>query len=140
MKKILNPPNYVIAIILLLIATLMIFDFLTIDRSNVQSAQVIEIAIIPCKIIDDTQIRVLQFKEGDSPNICGKVLSEYLPIELEFELTNMQSNKRVYYEVGNISAYDFLIKLPEDLTIGEYEFEVKSGRRHFGTVTFEVME
>ncbi len=140
MNKILNPPNYVVFILWLLALILIMFFVLTGDRSNVQSAQVIEITITPCRIIDNAQIKVVQFKINDSPYICGKILSEYLPLELQFVLTDKQSDERVYYEVKKLVDYDFLIELPNNLSVGKYEFEVKSARRHFGTIVFEVVE
>lgn len=140
MNKILNPPKYIVLILWFSVLILIIFIVFTSDRSNIQSAQAIEIAIKPCKIVDNLQIEVTQFTKNDPPYICGKILSEYLPLELQFVLTNRQNGERVYYEVKKLVDYEFFIKLPENLVIGEYEFEVKSARRHFGTVAFEVIK
>lgn len=140
MNKILNPPNHFVFILWLLVLMFIIFIMITGDRSHVQSAQAITLAIKPCEIIDGEQVEVGNFGVNSSPHICGRVLSEYLPVELDFVLTNKGTGERVYYEVKNIINRDFLIELPRDLEIGEYEFEITDGRRHFGTVVFEVVE
>jgi hypothetical protein len=139
MNKRLNQ-KYAFFILWSLVLILILYIVLTGDRSHVQSAQIIDMEIWPCEIFIGKQENVDHFRINDTPYICGKILSEYLPLELEFVLTKQKNSEEVYYEVRKITDRDFIIKLPYGLESGVYEFEVKSGRRHFNKISFEMVE
>lgn len=142
MNKILNPPKYIVVIIWFLILIFIVLMTLTDDTSNVQSAQVIEIAIWPCTIEEDKQVKIDIFEiKKAKPYVCGKILSTYLPLDLRYSLINLQTEKyELFSEYRKFDAYEFSIELPDNLEVGNYEFEIKSGRRHIVTLYFEVIE
>lgn len=138
-NKILNPPNYVILIFWFLILIFILFNIVISDTSNTQSNQKIEISIHICIIKNYRQVEVETFETNISPHICGKVLTEFLPLDLRYSLKNMESEEYVLFsKYKKIDAYEFSIQLPDNLDAGHYEFEIKSGRRHIATLSFEV--
>jgi len=115
--------------IILVFFAMLILTLIIKDTSNVQSAHPKEIIIKPCILKDGVQVEAFQFTVGDIPHICGEVLSEYLPLELDYYLVDMNNNKVILTNYIKITGHEFVISLPASYDIGRYEFELKEGKR-----------
>lgn len=82
-------------VIAILIAFLLVLSFS--DTSNVQSAQQIDITLKPCSLVDGVYVETSNFDPGSSPQICGEVLSDYMPLELDFFTTNLETGKEFFF-------------------------------------------
>ncbi len=128
-------------IVIIILLLVFIAAFVSKNTSNVQSAQEINLSIYPCVTEVYEQTSVIIFTVDNPPNICGIVLSDYLPLELRVTLINKSLDEEVVsFQYEKIVAHEFLIDLPDDLAVGEYEFEIRSGRRHVGSTSFTVVE
>lgn len=142
MNKILNPPrSYVMFIIWLFMLIFILLNVILSDTSTAQSNQKIEILIKLCLLKDGFEIDAEAFKIGTDSRICGKIMSEFLPLDLRYSLINLETEEYILFsKYRKFDAYEFNIELPDSLDTGNYEFEIKSGRRHIATLSFTVVE
>jgi hypothetical protein len=140
MNKILKIKNINIYLVIAFLVLLAFIAIFVKDTSNVQSAQPKEISLKPCSLADGIQFEAPQFKVGNVPYIC-RVLSEYLPLELDYQIVDLISGKRVSSEYIKITTYDFVIELSTTLEVGQYEFELREGmRRRIATTIFNIVK
>lgn len=122
-------------IVIVIISFVLVYS----DTSDLQSAQEKNISLKPCTVVDGIHMDVTDFEVGVIPHICGKVLSKYLPLELNYYLVYSTDNNVILDEHIKITSYEFVIDLPPDLDVGHYEFEIRAGRRkHIASTNFEI--
>ena len=140
MNKILAVKNIDIYIVIAILVVFALTSIFWSDTSNVQSAHQITLLLRPCKLVDGIHTESPHFEVGSTPYICGEVLSEYLPLELNYYLVNSTNNELVSSEYIKITSHEFIVDLPSDLDIGQYEFEIKAGRRkQLASTNFEIV-
>lgn len=127
MMKLLKIKNIHVYLIVIILITLLL-NLMFSDSSNVQSAHDINIVITPCSVVSDSQVETNNFNQSNTPQICGEVFSEYMPLELEYDITNLDNNETVLFcEYVKIMTRNFTLALPDNLDAGNYKFELKAG-------------
>jgi hypothetical protein len=134
-------PKYVLVILWFLVFILVLLNVLPDDESTAQANQRIDIAIKLCVVNDNKQEYVEIFRKNTQTQVCGKILSEYLPLELRYSLRNLETEEYIVFsKYRKFDTHEFRVELPNSLDIGEYEFEIKAGRWQIVTLYFEVVK
>ena len=135
--KIKNINVYFVIAILITIILNLVFS----DTSDLQSAYEIDVAIKPCKLIGESRVETSHFDQGSTQQICGEVFSEYMPLELEYYITDLENSETIVVcEYIKITTRTFTIKLPDNLDAGEYKFELRTGcRKYVAETSFAIL-
>lgn len=140
MNKICQAKNIEVYVATLAIVVIIVLIVAFGDPSNMQSAHEKEVHLELCQMSDSTHTNVRQFSTKDTPFICGEVTSEYLPLEIRYYLTDLDTGNAILsYEYIKITTRKFAIELPKQLGTGNYKFELKAGgREHVAEVYFTI--
>ena len=125
----------------LAVVIIILLNIIFSDTSNAQSTQEINVTLKPCSLVDGVYDEISSFNLGNAPQICGEVLTDYIPLDLEYYIVNLETGREILFcEYIKITAREFTVILPDNLEAGKYKFEIKAGcRKHIAETNFIVL-